>query len=106
MFEKCLFKHFKGKNTLFFLKILLANSSFLIFPNKNSRYLSFFGNYNVGGMPARYTLCARYNLCAHCIMYGKPVMTCFKYQVYMYSYGSEIITHLNAILCVVTEPAL
>ena len=29
-------------------------------------------------------------------MYGKPAMTCFKYQVYLY--GSEAITHLNAIL--------
>ena len=37
-------------------------------------------------------------------MYGKPAMTCFKYQVYLY--GSEAITYLNAILWVVTEPAL
>jgi hypothetical protein len=28
-------------------------------------------------------------------MYGKPAMTCFKYQVYLY--GSEAITYLNAI---------
>jgi hypothetical protein len=27
-------------------------------------------------------------------MYGKPAMTCFKYQVYLY--GSEAITYLNA----------
>ena len=37
-------------------------------------------------------------------MYGKPAMTCFKYQVYLY--GSEAITYLSAILWVVTEPAL
>jgi hypothetical protein len=29
-------------------------------------------------------------------MYGKPAMTCFKYQVYQY--GSEAITYLSAIL--------
>jgi hypothetical protein len=29
-------------------------------------------------------------------MYGKPAMTYFKYQVYLY--GSEAITYLNAIL--------
>ncbi len=34
----------------------------------------------------------------------KPAMTCLKYQVYLYS--SEDITYLNAILWVVTEPAL
>ncbi len=27
-------------------------------------------------------------------MYGKPAMTCFKYQVYLY--GSEAITNLSA----------
>ncbi len=37
-------------------------------------------------------------------MHGKPAMTCFKYQVYLY--GSEAITYLNTILWVVTEPAL
>jgi hypothetical protein len=37
-------------------------------------------------------------------MYGKPAMTWFKYQVYLY--GSEAITYLSAILCVVTEPVL
>ncbi len=37
-------------------------------------------------------------------MYGKPAMTCFKYQVYLY--GSEAITYLRALLWVVTEPAL
>ncbi len=37
-------------------------------------------------------------------MYGKPAMTCFKYQVYLY--GSEAITYLSALLWVVTEPAL
>ncbi len=37
-------------------------------------------------------------------MYGKPAMTCFKYQVYLY--GSEAITYLSAILWEVTEPAL
>jgi hypothetical protein len=29
-------------------------------------------------------------------MYGKPAMTCFKDQVYLY--GSEAITYLNTIL--------
>jgi hypothetical protein len=29
-------------------------------------------------------------------MYGKPAMTCFKYQVYLY--GSEAIIYFNAIL--------
>jgi hypothetical protein len=29
-------------------------------------------------------------------MYGKPAMTCFKYQVYLH--GSEAITYLSAIL--------
>jgi hypothetical protein len=29
-------------------------------------------------------------------MYGKPVMTCFQYRVYLY--GSEAITYLSAIL--------
>jgi hypothetical protein len=29
-------------------------------------------------------------------MYGKPAMTCFKYQVYLY--GSEAITYVIAIL--------
>ncbi len=33
-------------------------------------------------------------------MYGKPAITCFKYQVFLY--GSEAITYLNAILWVVT----
>jgi len=28
-------------------------------------------------------------------MYGKPAITCFKYQVFLY--GSEAITYLNAI---------
>ncbi len=37
-------------------------------------------------------------------MYGKPAMTCFKYQVYLY--GSEALTYLSAILWVVSEPAL
>ncbi len=37
-------------------------------------------------------------------MYGKPAMTCFKYQVYLY--GSEVITYLSAIFWVVTEPEL
>ncbi len=37
-------------------------------------------------------------------MYGKPAMTCLKYQVYLY--GSEAITYLSAILWVVTEPTL
>ncbi len=37
-------------------------------------------------------------------MYGKPAMTCFKYQVYLY--GSEAITDLNALIGVVTEPTL
>jgi hypothetical protein len=35
---------------------------------------------------------------------GKPTITCFKYQVYLY--GSEAITYLNAIILVVKEPAL
>jgi hypothetical protein len=29
-------------------------------------------------------------------MYGKPAITCFKYQGYLY--GSEAITYLSAIL--------
>jgi hypothetical protein len=29
-------------------------------------------------------------------MYGKPAMTCFKYQVYLY--GSEAITYVSTIL--------
>ncbi len=37
-------------------------------------------------------------------MYGKPDINCFKYQVFLY--GSEAITYLNAILWVVTEPAV
>jgi hypothetical protein len=37
-------------------------------------------------------------------MYGKLAMTGIKYQVCLY--GSEAITHLNAFLWVVTEPAL
>jgi hypothetical protein len=37
-------------------------------------------------------------------MFGKLAMTCFKYQVYLY--GSEAITYVNAILGVMTEPAL
>ncbi len=37
-------------------------------------------------------------------MYGKPAITCFKYQVFLY--GSKAITYLNAILWVVTEPAV
>jgi hypothetical protein len=37
-------------------------------------------------------------------MYGKLAMTCFTYQVYLY--GSKAMTYLNAILWVVTEPAL
>ncbi len=35
-------------------------------------------------------------------MYGKPAITCFKYQVFLY--GSKAITYLNA--TVVTEPAV
>jgi hypothetical protein len=37
-------------------------------------------------------------------MYGKPAIACFDYQVFLY--GSEAITYLNAILWVVTEPAV
>jgi hypothetical protein len=37
-------------------------------------------------------------------MYGKPAMTCFKYQ--LYQYGSKAITYLNAIHRVITEPTL
>jgi hypothetical protein len=37
-------------------------------------------------------------------MYGKPAMTCFKYQVYLY--GSEAITYLNALLWLIIGPAL
>ncbi len=29
------------------------------------------------------------------LMYGKPAMTCFEYYVYLY--GSEAITYLNAL---------
>jgi hypothetical protein len=38
------------------------------------------------------------------LMYGKVAITCLQYQVYLY--GSEAITYLNALLWVVTEPAL
>jgi hypothetical protein len=37
-------------------------------------------------------------------MYGKLAMTYFKYHGYLY--GSEVIYYVNAILRVVTEPAL
>jgi hypothetical protein len=37
-------------------------------------------------------------------MYGRTAMTCFKHQVFLY--GSETITHSNAILREVTELAL
>ncbi len=37
-------------------------------------------------------------------MYGKPAMTSFKYQVYLY--GSEAITYLSAILWVVTASTM
>jgi hypothetical protein len=37
-------------------------------------------------------------------MYGKRVMTCFEYQVFLY--GSDAITYLDVILWLVTEPAL
>ncbi len=37
-------------------------------------------------------------------MYDKPAITCFKYQVVLY--GLKAITYLNAILWVVTEPAV
>ncbi len=37
-------------------------------------------------------------------MYGKPAITCFKYQVFLY--GSESITYLNAILWVVPDPTV
>jgi hypothetical protein len=37
-------------------------------------------------------------------MHGRPVTTCVKYQMYLYD--SEAITYLNAILWVITEPAL
>jgi hypothetical protein len=37
-------------------------------------------------------------------MYGKLAITCFKYQVYLYS--SEAISYLNAFLWVGTEPTL
>ncbi len=36
-------------------------------------------------------------------MYGKPAITCFKYQVFMY--GLKAITYLNATLWVATEPS-
>ncbi len=38
------------------------------------------------------------------LLYGKPAMTCFKYQVYLY--GSESITYLNDILWAFRKPAL
>ncbi len=37
-------------------------------------------------------------------MNGKPAMTCFEYQVYLY--GSKAIMYLNALLSVVTSPAI
>ncbi len=37
-------------------------------------------------------------------MFGKPAMTCFEYQVYLYV--SQAIIYLNALLWVVTEPSL
>jgi hypothetical protein len=37
-------------------------------------------------------------------MYGKPAITCFKYQLCQYS--SEAITYLNATHGVITEPTL
>jgi hypothetical protein len=37
-------------------------------------------------------------------MYGKPAMTWFKYQMYLYD--SQSTTYLNAMLWVVTELAL
>jgi len=37
-------------------------------------------------------------------MYGKPAITCFKYQMVLY--GLKAITYLNAILRMVTEPAV
>ncbi len=37
-------------------------------------------------------------------MYGKLAITCFKYQVV--PYGLKAITYLNAILYVVTDPAV
>ncbi len=38
------------------------------------------------------------------LTYGKPAMKYFKYHGYLY--GSEVIYYVNAILRVVTEPAL
>jgi hypothetical protein len=58
IFEKGLFNNFKRENTLFFLKNLLANSSFLIFPKFFSPKFRSFWYYNIGWMLARYTLCA------------------------------------------------
>ncbi len=37
-------------------------------------------------------------------MCGKPAIACLKYQVFLY--GSKAITYLNAIIWVVTEPAV
>jgi len=37
-------------------------------------------------------------------MYGKPAITCLKYQVFLY--GWEAITYLSDLLWVVTEPAV
>jgi hypothetical protein len=37
-------------------------------------------------------------------MYGKQAITWFIYRVFLY--GSETITYLNAILYVITEPAV
>ncbi len=62
MFENCLFNNFKGKNTLFCLKILLANYSFLTFPNKNSRNLSFLAIITQ-------VVCRRAILCAPTVAY-------------------------------------
>ncbi len=43
IFEKGLFNNFKRENTLFFLKNLLANSSFLLFPKIFFQNLGLFG---------------------------------------------------------------
>ncbi len=62
-------KQFKCENTLFFLKNLLANSSFLIFPNKNFRILGFFGIITYVEC-RRAILYARAKLCAPTVVYA------------------------------------
>jgi hypothetical protein len=54
---------------------------------------SFFLHFNIGGMPARYTLCVRYTLCAHCSSTEQLQVALRTYMSLMFGFNNEKSLH-------------